>query len=319
MERPVRERDPGPPAAADRHPDRPAGDLPPSLPDVPLLSRRRAGASRGAVRARRRHLPAVRARLQHVGGGLDRLHRPVRHGRPDRRRDGDLSGGSRRPEARRAWRPFDAGGASGGGEGRGVAAAAAEGDDGLDDRGQLAADHVEPLDGRRSHEAAGHPRARRHGELARPRAHRDARHLLLVEGTRPAARGGRWATQPDNTQRGGGTSMMRPMATLTVVAALFVVTAAHVSAADRKPIHTQKTKDVVVTLASESGQWKQGKNEFVLEFTSAKDMQPVDAGKVTLNTSMTMSGMAPMIAGATLSPDKTPGRYAGTIRSEEHT
>ena len=107
--------------------------------------------------------------------------------------------------------------------------------------------------------------------------------------------------------------MMRPMATLTVVAALFVVTAAHVSAADLKPIHTQKTKDVVVTLASESGQWKQGKNEFVLEFTSAKDKQPIDAGKVILNTSMTMTGMAPMIAGATLSPDKMPGRYTGTI------
>jgi hypothetical protein len=28
---------------------------------------------------------------------------------------------------------------------------------------------------------------------------------------------------------------------------------------------------------------------------------------------MTMSGMAPMIAGATLSPDKAPGRYLGTI------
>ena len=107
--------------------------------------------------------------------------------------------------------------------------------------------------------------------------------------------------------------MMRLMATLTVVAALVVVTAAHVSAAELKPIHTQKTKDVVVTLASESGQWKQGKNEFVLEFTSATDKQPVDAGKVILNTSMTMTGMAPMIAGATLSPDKTPGRYLGTI------
>src|SRR5438445_13291359 len=78
-----------------------------------------------------------------------------------------------------------------------------------------------------------------------------------------------------------------------------------------KPIHTQTTKDVVVTLASESGQWKPGKNDFVLEFTN--DKQPVDAGKVSLNTSMTMSGMAPMIAGATLSPDKTPGRYLGTI------
>jgi hypothetical protein len=106
--------------------------------------------------------------------------------------------------------------------------------------------------------------------------------------------------------------MMRLVTTLTVAAA-FAVVAAHVSAADLKPIHTQKTKDVVVTLASESGQWKQGKNDFVLEITSAKDKQPVDAGKVTLNTSMTMTGMTPMIAGATLTPDKTPGRYTGTI------
>jgi len=104
----------------------------------------------------------------------------------------------------------------------------------------------------------------------------------------------------------------RLMTTLTV-AALFVMAAAHVSAADLKPIQTQKTKDVVVTLANESGQWKQGKNEFVLELTSAKDKQPIDASKVSLNTSMTMPGMAPMIAGATLSPDKTPGRYLGTI------
>ncbi len=83
--------------------------------------------------------------------------------------------------------------------------------------------------------------------------------------------------------------------------------------ADMKVIQTQKTKDVVVTLMSDSGQWKPGKNTFVLEFTSAKDKQPVDAGKVSLNTSMTMTGMAPMIAGATLNPDKAPGRYLGTI------
>src|SRR5713101_8028819 len=83
--------------------------------------------------------------------------------------------------------------------------------------------------------------------------------------------------------------------------------------AEQKIIKTQKTKDVVITLTSESGQWSKGKNAFVLEFTSAKDKQPVDAGKVSLETSMTMSGMAPMIAGAALSPDKTPGRYLGTI------
>jgi hypothetical protein len=83
--------------------------------------------------------------------------------------------------------------------------------------------------------------------------------------------------------------------------------------AELKPIRTQKTKDLVVRLLSESGQLKQGKNAFVLEFVSAKDNTPVDAGKVTLNTSMPMPGMAPMIAGAKLTPDQTPGRYVGAI------
>jgi len=80
-----------------------------------------------------------------------------------------------------------------------------------------------------------------------------------------------------------------------------------------KVIQTQKTKEVVITLTSESGQWKAGKNSFAIEFTSAKDKQPVDVGKVSLSTSMAMTGMAPMIAGATVSPDKTPGRYLGSI------
>ena len=85
-----------------------------------------------------------------------------------------------------------------------------------------------------------------------------------------------------------------------------------VTAADMKPIHTQKTKDVTVTMQNESGKWKEGKNSFVLEFTSAQDKKPVDVGKVSLSTSMAMPGMAPMLAGATLTPDG-PGRYRGTI------
>jgi len=88
---------------------------------------------------------------------------------------------------------------------------------------------------------------------------------------------------------------------------------AGIAAAADKTIATQKAKDVVVTLKSDSGQWTKGKNTFVLEFTSAKDRQPVDAGTVTLNSSMTMAGMSPMVAGATFIPDKTPGRYLGTI------
>ena len=80
-----------------------------------------------------------------------------------------------------------------------------------------------------------------------------------------------------------------------------------------KVIQTHKAKDLVITLMSESGQWTQGKNAFAIEFMSAKDKQPVDVGKVTLSTSMAMPGMAPMIAGATVSLDKTAGRYLGTI------
>lgn len=83
--------------------------------------------------------------------------------------------------------------------------------------------------------------------------------------------------------------------------------------AELKAIQTQKTKDIVVTLLSESGQWTQGKNTFVVEFTAASTKQPVDVGKATLSTSMAMPGMSPMLAGATLSPDKTPGRYLGAI------
>jgi hypothetical protein len=100
---------------------------------------------------------------------------------------------------------------------------------------------------------------------------------------------------------------------------MFVVTLAVISfaalavAADLKAIKTQKTKDVTVSLLSESGQWRVGPNEFVLAFTSTKDKAPVDAGKVGLSTSMAMPGMAPMLAGATLQPDSAPGHYRGTI------
>ena len=83
--------------------------------------------------------------------------------------------------------------------------------------------------------------------------------------------------------------------------------------ADLKVMQTQKAKDMTITLLNESGQWTQGKNTFVLEFASAATRQPVEVGKVTLSTSMPMPRMAPMLAGATLSPDAEPGRYLGTI------
>ena len=105
---------------------------------------------------------------------------------------------------------------------------------------------------------------------------------------------------------------MRRRIVLWTLVALIATASGASAAADLKPIHTQKTKDMTITLMSESGQWKQGTNAFVLEFTTP-DGKPYDAGKASLSTSMPMPGMAPMIAGATLAPDATPGRYKGTI------
>jgi hypothetical protein len=102
--------------------------------------------------------------------------------------------------------------------------------------------------------------------------------------------------------------MFRVLAAMTVSVILLAASAG----AQEKVIHTQKTTDAVITLKSETGQWKPGPNTFVLEFATPAG-QPLDAGKATLSTSMSMPGMGPMIAGSTLTPDKAPGRYLGTI------
>jgi hypothetical protein len=86
--------------------------------------------------------------------------------------------------------------------------------------------------------------------------------------------------------------------------------ASHAAAADLKIFAEQTAGDLSVALLSESGQWSTGTNAFVLQLT--RDGKPVDAGKVSLGTSMAMPGMAPMIAGAKLQPDG-PGNYRGTI------
>ncbi len=97
---------------------------------------------------------------------------------------------------------------------------------------------------------------------------------------------------------------------VALVVALAVALTARAEAADLKTIKTQKAKDVDVSLMSESGQWKPGKNEFILAFT--RDGKPLDVSKAMLNTSMSMPGMTPMLAGATLQADG-PGRYRGNI------
>ena len=118
--------------------------------------------------------------------------------------------------------------------------------------------------------------------------------------------------QPEGNDQDREDDMAKGLIVALTLGVLTMAGALAAAAAVMKPIHTQKTKDVVVTLQNGTGQWNEGKNDFVLEFTSTQDKKPVDVGKVTMNTSMGMPGMAPMLAGATLSPEG-PGRYRGTI------
>ena len=104
--------------------------------------------------------------------------------------------------------------------------------------------------------------------------------------------------------------MIRQAFVLALAVVMVAGLTAGAFAQELKVIKAQKVKDLDVRLLSESGQWKQGSNTFVLEFS--KDKKPVDVGKATVSTSMGMPGMAPMLAGAALEPDG-PGRYKGTI------
>ena len=165
---------------------------------VPLGARSRARAPGGALRAHRRRLSALAARLQLLRRRVGGFHRLVRHRGADRHGDGDLSRGGGRTKAARAWRDTHASGPPGCGDRGSAPAAAAEGDDGVHRGRQPAPDHVEHERRRRSDEAAGDAGPRRHGVVAAARARHHAGALLLDSraATRTRARGrGRAATR----------------------------------------------------------------------------------------------------------------------------
>src|SRR3972149_4206787 len=78
--------------------------------------------------------------------------------------------------------------------------------------------------------------------------------------------------------------------------------------AEPKAIQTHKSKDVVIALLSDAGQWKQGKNSFVLEFKSAAPEPPLGAPAGRRSSCFESRALPPFMAGATPSPDKAPGR-----------
>ncbi len=113
------------------------------------------------------------------------------------------------------------------------------------------------------------------------------------------------------------------MRTKSIMAALAVVILGLTLAAcgkssgnggELKQIAQQRVGDYVVTLLSDTGQLKQGKNKYALEFRKAADNQLVDVGEVKLSSRMPMPGMSDMTGGASATPSGTPGRY--TVESD---
>jgi hypothetical protein len=98
-----------------------------------------------------------------------------------------------------------------------------------------------------------------------------------------------------------------------VVAAVLLVSACQTtSAPETKQIASQRAGDLAIVLESQTGELAQGQNRFTIAFRSAADNQPVDAGSVTVSSSMTMPGMAPMVAPIELQPAGETGKYAVT-------
>ena len=94
-----------------------------------------------------------------------------------------------------------------------------------------------------------------------------------------------------------------------IIAALVLSACNSNSAPAAKEIESHTAGDMVITLSSETGQLVQGKNTFYIAFRSASTNQPVDAGTIMLSASMTMPGMAPMVAPVEISAAGKPGQY----------
>ena len=75
-----------------------------------------------------------------------------------------------------------------------------------------------------------------------------------------------------------------------------------------KPIETHKVGDIKVVLMNDTGELKQGQNDFVVQFQNEQG-QPVDVGEVQLGSNMSMPSMAPMSGESEITPADTIGTY----------
>ena len=81
-----------------------------------------------------------------------------------------------------------------------------------------------------------------------------------------------------------------------------------VDSASLKPVETRVVGDVTIVLLNKTGELKQGRNDFVVQFRNQQG-QPIDVGDVQLGSSMTMPSMAPMSGESELTATGQTGTY----------
>jgi len=75
-----------------------------------------------------------------------------------------------------------------------------------------------------------------------------------------------------------------------------------------KEVATHTVGDVTIVLLNSTGELKQGRNQFVVQFRDAKG-QPIDVGTVQLGSNMSMPSMAPMSGDSEITPAGETGTY----------
>ena len=104
---------------------------------------------------------------------------------------------------------------------------------------------------------------------------------------------------------------MKTLSVISVMLALALGSVAcnrNVDTASLKPVETRTVGNLTIVLMSSTGELKQGKNDFVVQFRDQQG-QPVDVGEVQLGSSMSMPSMAPMSGDSQVTPSGQIGTY----------
>jgi hypothetical protein len=102
--------------------------------------------------------------------------------------------------------------------------------------------------------------------------------------------------------------MLVIFAALAIAVSLVGCKSSSLDVSKLKPIETHKVGDIKVALMNDSGELKQGQNDFVVQFQN-EQAQPVDVGEVQLGSNMSMPSMAPMSGESEITPAGTTGTY----------